>query len=199
MCKNFLNRFWSLQHFQVDFQRHNHYTQISIGRELWGRLILVFFCRSETSFNQKSQELKDCLSHPCIGQNGLKIQGQNVTLDEMYVSGLASFTWTKCHKKVDITYALDNMSQMQGGWTVRPFFGGWYERFWSGQTVHPLSYSLGMQCYSGCCAWVTKYSWLYMRVEVSLGQCVHGQFIIAPCFIYIFLYERTGREGNNGV
>ncbi len=37
-------------------------------------------------------------------------------------SGLASITWTQCHKKVDVKYALDNMSQLQGGWTVSPFF-----------------------------------------------------------------------------
>ncbi len=43
------------------------------------------------------------------------------TLDVMYVSGLA-IAWTKCHKKEDIKYAMDNMSQMQGGRTVRPCF-----------------------------------------------------------------------------
>jgi hypothetical protein len=47
-------------------------------------------------------------------------------------------------KKVDEKFALDNMSQMQGGRTVRPFFCGQYERFWGGQTVRPLSCSLVM-------------------------------------------------------
>ncbi len=47
---------------------------------------------------------------------------QNATLDEIYVSGLALIAWTKCHKKVDIKYAMDNMSKMQGGQTDRLFF-----------------------------------------------------------------------------
>ncbi len=57
-----------------------------------------------------------------IGQNGPIIRGQNATLDEMYVSVLASMAGTKCHKEVDIKYALDNMSQMQCGCTDHPFF-----------------------------------------------------------------------------
>ncbi len=54
------------------------------------------------------------------------------TLDVMYVSGLALISWTQCHKKVDEKYALDNMSEMEGGRTVRPFFFGRYEWFWGG-------------------------------------------------------------------
>ncbi len=53
----------------------------------------------------------------------------------MYVSGLAL---TKCHKKVDIKYAMDKMSQMQGGPIVHPIFCGRYEQFWGGRTVRPL-------------------------------------------------------------
>ncbi len=30
------------------------------------------------------------------------------------------------------------------------------------------------------CIWAAKYSGLYMQVEMSQGQCVHGLFIIVP-------------------
>jgi hypothetical protein len=89
----------------VDFQRHNHHTHISTGRGFWGE---VYPYPSETDLDQKFQKSRDSLTQPWIGQNGPKIQGQNVTLEEMSVSGLA-----RCHKKVDIKNALDNMSQMQ--------------------------------------------------------------------------------------
>ncbi len=52
--------------------------------------------------------------HVCWKAGFIHILGQNVTLNGMYVSGLALITGTKCHKK-DIEFVLDNKSQMQGG------------------------------------------------------------------------------------
>jgi hypothetical protein len=39
------------------------------------------------------------------------------------------------------------------------------------------------------CTGVAKYSGLYMRVEVSLGQGVHGLFIIVPIIFSIAFHD----------
>jgi hypothetical protein len=75
--------------------------------------------------------------------------------------------WTICHKcRVDghFVHLLGTISVVLG-WTGSPstFMFAW-------DAV--LQWTL--------CSWVTKYSVLYMLIEVSLGQGIHGQFIIAP-------------------
>jgi hypothetical protein len=73
------------------------------------------------------------------------------------------------------------MSKMQGGLSVLPFFRKNMSGFGMGGKSTPsisifVIYAVLKRTF---CTLAVKHRELYMRVEVSLGQDVHGRFIIA--------------------
>ncbi len=151
-------------------------------RGFWGRIFCLFFCfvfwRSETDLDQKSLESRDCL-----GSCGL------TKMDQIYGVKMP-------HTGCDVCFwagfnCLDIMSQ-KSGWKIRfgqyVTNGRWMNSLsiflwmiWAvlGWTNTPSTFMFAWDVVLQwmLCTWVAKYSELYMRVEVSLGQGVHGLFI----------------------
>jgi hypothetical protein len=151
-----------------------------MGRGFWGRIIL-FFLKVWDWPGSEVPGIKGLFGQLQIGQNGPKIWCQNATLDEMFVSGLALIAWTKCHKKCGYKICYGQYVT-NAGWTDSSSIFLW--TIWAvlGWTNSPSTFMFAWDAVLQwiLCTWVAKYSGLYMRVEVSLGQGVHGLFIIVP-------------------
>jgi hypothetical protein len=89
--------------------------------------------------------------------------------------------WTKCHRKCGYKIRYGQYVT-NAGWTDSSSIFLW--TIWAvlGWTNSPSTFVFAWDAVLQwmLCTWVAKYSGLYMWVEVSLGQGVHGLFIIVP-------------------